>query len=291
MPEHFSFGLTGYPLGHSISPILHRAALDAAGLQGDYHLFEIPPLPDGEAALISLLQTLRRGDQHGLNVTIPHKQSLFPFLDDTTPAAQQIGAVNVVYCKDGCLIGDNTDAAGFLKDLERFLSEENRPAQSGRALVLGAGGSARAVVYALHTAGWVVTVAARRIEQAQILADEMGPEAVRSAHLDLSGIQTAGEIELLVNTTPVGMQPHTAASPWPENLPLPAGAAIYDLVYNPSHTKLIQAAAAAGLPACSGLGMLIEQAALSFERWTGHPANRAAMQQAARAALQVKGES
>jgi shikimate dehydrogenase len=290
MPEHFSFGLTGYPLGHSISPALHRAALDAAGLQGDYHLYEIPPLPAGEAALVSLLQTLRRGDQHGLNVTIPHKQSLLPFLDDTTPAAQQIGAINVVYRKDERLIGDNTDAAGFLKDLERFLSEENRPTR-GRALVLGAGGSARAVVYALHAADWMVTVAARRIEQAQTLADEIGPESIQCAHLDLSGIQTAGEIELLVNTTPVGMQPHTAASPWPENLALPAGAAIYDLVYNPSHTKLIQAAAAAGLPACSGLGMLIEQAALSFERWTGYPANRAAMQQAARSALQVKGES
>jgi shikimate dehydrogenase len=290
MPEHFSFGLTGTPLGHSISPILHRAALDAAGLQGDYHLFEIPPLPAGEAALISLLQGLRRGDQHGLNVTIPHKQSLFPFLDDTTPAAQQIGAVNVVYCKDERLIGDNTDAAGFLKDLERFLSEENRP-NRGRALVLGAGGSARAVVYALYAAGWMVTVAARRIAQAQMLAEEIGPESIRFTHLDAPGIQIVGEIELLVNTTPLGMQPHSGSSPWPDNLTLPSGAAIYDLVYNPSHTKLIQAAAAAGLPACSGLGMLIEQAALSFERWTGHPANRAAMQQAARAALQVKGES
>jgi shikimate dehydrogenase len=289
MPERFSFGLIGYPLGHSISPVLHRAALDAAELQGEYQLFEAPPLPEGEKVLAKLFEELRTRQLHGLNVTIPHKQNIFPYLDDITPAAQQIGAVNVVFCQDGRLMGDNTDAAGFLADLERFLEAQHR--QSGSALVLGAGGSARAVVYALATAGWGVTVAARRVEQARALAEQIGPGHIQSIQLNPAELLSTGEVNLLVNTTPLGMHPHASASPWPDNISLPGGAVVYDLVYNPPQTHLMQAAETAGLPACNGLGMLVEQAALSFERWTGHSADREAMHQAARRALQVKGES
>jgi shikimate dehydrogenase len=186
MSECFALGLIGYPLGHSISPVLHHAALDAAGLQGEYQLFEAPPLPEGKKVLAKLFEDLRSRQLHGLNVTIPHKQNIFPYLDDTTRAARHIGAVNVVFCQDGRLIGDNTDAAGFLADLERFLKAQSR--QSGSALVLGAGGSARAVVYALHTDGWQVTVAARRIQQARALAEQIGPGQIQSIHLEPGGI-------------------------------------------------------------------------------------------------------
>jgi shikimate dehydrogenase len=289
MTEHFSLGLIGYPLAHSISPALHRAALQAAGLQGDYHLFEVPPLPEGEAALADLLGSLQRGELQGLNITIPHKQNLFSLLDDITPAAHKIGAVNVIFCQEGKSYGDNTDAAGFFGDLQRFLSRENRLTQPGQALVLGAGGSARAVVYALNAAGWTVTISARRIEQAQALADAIDPGQINAINLDTASLRSISKVDLVVNTTPLGMHPHTTVSPWPEDIPLPQGAAVYDLVYNPSQTNLIQAARSSGLPASSGLRMLVEQAALSFERWTGRPASRQAMLQAAHSALITKG--
>jgi shikimate dehydrogenase len=291
MTERYSFGLIGYPLGHSISPALHRAALNSAGLQGEYRLFEIPPLPEGQSSLSKIFSMLRSGEVQGANVTIPHKQNLFPFLDDSTSAAQTIGAVNVVFCQDGKLTGDNTDAAGFRSDLEHFLARSQRSASAGRALVLGAGGSARAVVYALLTGGWNVTVAARRLEQAQALAAQFNQNPIRVVRLDEAHLRLEHAADLIVNTTPSGMHPHSSTSPWPEEIPLPQHAAVYDLVYNPFQTKLIETALASGLPACSGLGMLVEQAALSFERWTNHTADRAAMVQAAQSVLHTKGAS
>ena len=153
------------------------------------------------------------------------------------------------------------------------------------ALVIGAGGSACAVVYTLVRKGWRVTIAARRLEQAQELAYRYlggGPEAIISA-IKLSKseiISLEMPISFIVNTTPIGMWPNIDDSPWPENLSLSNDAMVYDLVYNPSETKLVKEARAAGLIAVTGLGMLIEQAALAFERWTGIPANRDAMRNA-----------
>jgi shikimate dehydrogenase len=159
------------------------------------------------------------------------------------------------------------------------------------ALVLGAGGSARAVVYALLAGGWNVTVAARRLDQAQALAAQFNQNPIRVVRLDEAHLRLEHAADLIVNTTPSGMHPHSSTSPWPEEIPLPQQAAVYDLVYNPFQTKLIETALASGLPACSGLGMLVEQAALSFERWTNHTADRAAMVQAAQSVLRTKGAS
>ena len=135
--------------------------------------------------------------------------------------------------------------------------------------MLGAGGSARAVCYALAGAGWEVTIAARRLEQAAALAASLGGTAqgLKARLLDADSL--GGAFALMINSTPLGMFPHPEGSPWPEGLPLPAGAAVYDLVYNPPETALLAAARRAGLPAANGLGMLIEQAALAFEIWTG----------------------
>ncbi len=138
------------------------------------------------------------------------------------------------------------------------------------ALILGAGGSAHAVMYALINDGWNVAITARRIEQAQELASHY--KDVEPIELT-SEIQTS-ELRLVINTTPVGMAPNINQSPWPDDLPLPPQALIYDLVYNPRETKLMKDACAAGLSATTGLGMLIEQAALSFEIWTGHNPSR-----------------
>ncbi|GAB4505366.1 MAG: shikimate dehydrogenase [Anaerolineales bacterium] len=303
----FHLGLIGYPLGHSLSPKIHAAALESCGLRGDYSLF--PIAPDDQQGLRDLLARVRSGAIHGLNVTIPHKQNVISLLDELTPTAQAIGAVNTIYRRGDKLIGENTDAAGFLSDVKKFLADSpfglqrsavttypkrNHYAKklakiransrlrealcgSGRqlrsALILGAGGSARAVVYALVRDGWEVTIAARRLEQAQELAshDARAVYALRITHDELSSLPA---VALVVNATPVGMAPNIHHSPWPANLPFPPHAAVYDLVYNPSETQLVKDARAAGLPATTGLGMLVEQAALSFERWTGRRPER-----------------
>lgn len=264
----FTLGLTGFPLSHSLSPKLHNAALAAAGLEGSYSLFPVDPAhPD---ALAALLERIRNGEIHGLNVTIPHKQSVLPLLDELSETARAIGAVNTIYLRNGRLIGDNTDAAGFWEDVSskletRYSKIENRKS----ALVLGAGGSARAVVFALQAHGWNVSVAARRIEQAQALVTEFGLQAAYDIDSPISNF------DLLVNTTPLGMTPDTETCAWEGDFP--PGAFVYDLVYNPPETLLMKRARAAGLQASNGLGMLIEQAALAFELWTGHKADRTAM--------------
>jgi len=258
-------GLIGYPVSHSLSPKIQNASLKACGLEGEYSLF--PIMPDDMQALKDLLDRVRSGEITGLNVTIPHKQNVIPLMDELTPTAQAIGAVNVIYMRETILIGDNTDAAGFLVDLNRFLTTETLSQGDLKALVLGAGGSARSVVYALQNDDWLITIAARRIEQAKQLASLF--EDVTPVELNLQNFQLSN-LALIVNTTPLGMTPNIDQSPLPENISLPKHTKIYDLVYNPRETKLVREARAQGLHATTGLGMLIAQAALGFELWTGH---------------------
>ena len=279
MPTHYSLGLIGYPLGHSLSPALHQVALQESGLSGSYALFPTPPLPEGQPVLAELLERLRRDELQGLNVTIPHKQSVLPLLDDLTPAVQSIGAANTLYCDAGQLVGDNTDAPGFLADLAFLPLTGDK-----NTIVLGAGGAARAVIYALLQEGWQVHIASRRANQAAALAQALSASAadgsgcVTASALDSASLREVLPIcRLIVNATPVGMSPHTGDNPWPTNLPFPKEACLYDLVYNPAETTLVRAARAAGLPARNGLGMLVEQAALAFERWTDQTISRSAM--------------
>jgi shikimate dehydrogenase len=246
-------------------------------LEGDYSLFPVPP--DDKQSLKELLSRIRSGEIQGLNVTIPHKQDVIELLDELTPTAKSIGAVNTIYLKNNNLIGDNTDGNGFLTDLKKILTTKTLRHGDLSALVLGAGGSARAIVSALFNDGWNVTIAARRIEQGEQLASSFARHQLQITSYDLSNIELS-KIPLIVNTTPVGMTPNVNQSPWPENLPFPPHAVIYDLVYNPRETKLVQDARRQGLQATSGLGMLIEQAALSFEIWTGHNPPRETMRAA-----------
>ena len=269
----FRFGLIGYPLKHSLSPLLHQAALRAAGLQGEYSLFEVPP-SEADVRLPRLLATLRRGLLHGLNVTIPYKQRVMAWVDDLTDAARACGAVNTLYVVRGRVVGHNTDAAGFWEDIRQRLPM----VQKGpwRGLVLGAGGAARAVVYTLLKQGWPVHVVARRMEQARNLAGHFQRQGLGPVHIHPWEARTDPKAPwfqrdlpvLLVNATPVGMHPHIQASPWPVEGPWPQGV-IYDLIYNPRETRFLKAARRANLPAADGLGMLVWQAALAFERWTG----------------------
>jgi shikimate dehydrogenase len=294
----YRLGLIGYPLWHSLSPRIHTAALQALGLKGEYHLYPVPPLPEGEEELGYLLRRVSDGSLHGLNVTIPHKTSVLPWIQELTPIAAAVGAVNTVFVSDGGLVGDNTDIPGFQHDVSRLLP---RGIQPGAALVLGAGGSARAVVYALLQMGWRVTVAARRVDQAEHLLESLPDNTTGSTRLPGGAIElNPGRMEkfiasldqhepaLIVNTTPAGMSPDSEASPWPDGLPLPTRGFVYDLVYNPPETRLVRQARLSGLPATNGLGMLVEQAAIAFERWTGHTAPREAMADSVGIELNVK---
>ncbi len=259
----YHLGLIGYPLGHSLSPKIHTAALKSCGLQGNYSLFSIHP--QDLQGLKDLLHRVRAEEIHGLNVTIPHKQNVIPLMDELTDTAKNIGAVNTIYLKENKLIGENTDAAGFLADLKKFIGDW-RLEIGKSALVLGAGGSARAVVYALLNDGWDVTIAARRIEQAQQLADSFTSYKLQVTDFSPFIFHSSS---LIVNATPLGMKPNTEASPLPENIALNKNTFIYDLVYNPRETKLVKNARAQGLFATTGPGMLVEQAARAFQIWTG----------------------
>jgi len=278
-PLTYSLGLIGYPLGHSLSPQIHGAALHALGISGEYSLYPVQSLPEGRAELAKLLNRVKHGIIHGLNVTIPHKQNVIPLLDELTPAAQTIGAVNTIFLRNQTLVGDNTDAPGFWADLQRLAILEKRSAKY--ALILGAGGSARAVAYALLTYGWHISLLTRRIEQAEDLRQQLSVISDQISVADSAhDSPLTADCSLIVNTTPVGMHPDTEASPWPQDLPFPENAVVYDLVYNPRETLLVRQARTAGLPATTGLGMLVEQAALAFERWTGLGAPRVAMREA-----------
>jgi shikimate dehydrogenase len=312
-PETFALGLTGWPLTYSLSPAIQNAALTALHLQGEYRLYPVPPMPAGRQAMLDLIARLRSGELTGLNVTIPHKQAILTWLDELTPLAKAVGAVNTLFCRGSRLFGDNTDVAGFLADLKREapdlpLSHEQGPSAKARALILGAGGAARAAACALVGVGWRVTIAARRIEQAEQLVEDLcssvkddlltavsmasGTGQYPSIYNLVSGRDQKGSpgriagptmatrLDLVVNATPAGMVSHEHEEAWPDDLPLPKGAFIYDLVYVPRETALIHKARAAGNPAANGSGMLIEQAAAAFEIWTGRTAPRWAMRQA-----------
>ena len=275
-------GLIGWPVSHSFSPAMHNAAAQAAGL--NYVYLPLPVRPENVATAVTALPTL---GFRGVNVTIPHKQAVMPLLDEIDPAAAAIGAVNTIVVESGqgsgdqrslgaggqgSMVGYNTDWSGFLADLAALAV----PVAGRDCLVLGAGGSARAVVYGLMTAGARVRVLARRVEQAQQLITGLQtgllpPTAFLEARslMELAAAVSATTAPLIINTTPLGMSPQVDGSPWPGNLPMPAGAFVYDLVYNPRQTKLMQQAAAAGCGTANGLGMLVQQGALAFQLWTG----------------------
>ncbi len=270
-------GLLGWPIGHSVSPTMHNAAAAALDLDWVY-----VPLPVRPEALPLALGGLAALGFRGVNVTVPYKAAVLPYLDAVYPVAQAIGAVNAIVISDGLLTGFNTDWSGFLSDLE-----DNDVDVRGRdCIVLGAGGAARAVVYALARNGARITVLARREEQATHLADELGQDApapiAAGALTRVAGVVRAARRPLIVNATPLGMAGGTYAdqSPWPD-APLPADAFVYDLLYNPPLTPLLRAARVAGCRSANGLGMLVNQAAEAFELWTSRRPDREVMRRAA----------
>ena len=268
----FRLGLIGWPVGHSLSPRIHQAALLATGLGGDYRLYPVDPAAAHEEIQNTLLAKLRNGTLHGLNVTVPHKERALSWVDRLSATAQAVGAVNTISVQNHAIVGDNTDVQGFLNHLSRL--KQLTPGKSKRCLILGAGGAARAAAFALAQAGQTVSITARRTEQAISLAEHLNRSPsittpIRALPFDPDIIQRQISPEIFVNTTPVGMHPHTEQSPWPLEIPLPQDCLVYDMIYNPAETQLLHAARRQGLPAINGLGMLVEQAALSFSIWTG----------------------
>jgi 3-dehydroquinate dehydratase/shikimate dehydrogenase len=243
------YGLTGSPLGHSLSPAMHNAAFRAAAQDAVYL-----PLP---AADVDDFVTFARGfGLNGASVTIPFKVDLLAHVDEPCMMTRRVGAVNTVRVDNGRWLGRNTDVPGFLAPLRA----RNVALTGARAAVIGAGGSARAVTAALASAGATVTVHARRANQAADVAS-VGPAAVGAWPL------APGGWDLLVNCTPVGLSPHVDASPVPVGSL--TGRLVYDLIYNPPTTRLMREAAAAGCATIGGLDMLVAQAEEQFAWWTG----------------------
>jgi shikimate dehydrogenase len=278
--QPYRLGLIGWPVAHSLSPLIHQFALQACGLAGEYHLYPLEPQHFNEG-VASLIQQLRNEELNGINVTVPHKQRVLAYADHLTASAKVAGAVNTLYLEEGLVVGDNTDIGGFWMDLERLEWAGEKPALAhshdnlliNRAVILGAGGAARAVAVALAEHGWQVGLAARRSAQARQAATELNQAFSKPmvTNLPLNHdllVNFVNPVSLIVNATSAGMAPQVDADPWPERIPIPGGVRVYDLVYNPPQTRLLQRARASGLPTANGLGMLVAQAVLAFQRWT-----------------------
>ncbi len=252
----------GHPIAHSRSPLIHRHWLNEHGLAGSYEAIDVAP-----AAFEAFAQAMP-GRFVGGNVTIPHNPAAFAAAVRHDAAAAAIGAVNTLWFEAGELVGGNTDAHGFAANLDAQAAGWD--ARGGAAAVLGAGGAAGAVVFALLARGFAeIRVVNRTAARAAALADRFGPRVTMIGWDDVKDALTGAD--LLVNTTALGMPGRPALA---VNLgPLPPDAVVTDLVYVPLRTPLLAAAEARGLRTVDGLGMLLHQAAPGFARWFGvHPA-------------------
>lgn len=298
-------GLLGWPVAHSLSPAMHNAALAALGLPWTYELLPTPP-----ADLAAAVRRLRTEGFIGANVTVPHKQAVLALVDDLTPAARAMGAVNTLFwatpalqgenkairTDDGPmveygemrvsrLLGDNTDGSGFIADL----LAHGVQVIGQQVLVIGGGGAARAVVFALVAAGAAVTIVNRTLAHAETIAAivtyHYPAASVSCARFPDALAPAAAGAGLIVNTTSVGMWPDEDAMPWDQALALRPDQIVYDLVYRPRLTAFLRHAQAGGARVIDGLGMLVQQGAAALTRWTGRPAPVAVMRAAAEAAL------
>jgi shikimate dehydrogenase len=254
--------VVGHPIAHSRSPLIHGHWLAEHGISGTYERIDVAP--EGFADFV---RGLPAAGFAGGNVTIPHKEAAFRLADALTPRAEKIGAVNtLVVGPDGRIRGDNTDAPGFIAHLDQSLGADWPEATGGTALILGAGGAARAIVVGLAERGVSrILIANRTRERAEALV-ALEPTRARSvAWADLPRLLP--ELGLLVNTTSLGMAGQPALDL--DLGALPKRAAVADIVYVPLETPLLAAARARGLAAVDGLGMLLHQAVPGFEAWFG----------------------
>ncbi|MGQ9557703.1 MAG: shikimate dehydrogenase [Desulfurispora sp.] len=277
-------GLFGYPVKHTLSPAMHNAAFDQAGLNWVYVAWPVKP-----EALAGALSAVRALDMPGVNLTIPHKEAAAAYLDELDGLARLTGAVNTVVNREGRLVGYNTDAPGFTLFLQRDL---NFPPAGRRAILLGTGGAARAVAAGLLQEGLdFLWLSGRSREKSHQLENELAyhfPGRTATLPWYDAGDRAAGaawatalrSAGLVVQTTPLGMSPCIdALPPFPFELLTP-GHLVVDIVYNPPRTLFLQKAAARGARVENGLGMLLYQGALAWELWTGRTAPVPAMRRA-----------
>lgn len=279
-------GVMGYPIEHSLSPVMHNAALEVLAAQNkeDYREYVYVPWPVRPDALSRVVSSLAEMGCCGFNVTIPHKQAIMPLLAEMTAIAEGVGAVNTVWLTPSGWAGTNTDVQGFLSPLQAL----QRDWSSLTPCILGSGGAARAVLAGCAQLGCPhVHVIGRQPQKLQLLQEA----AALAWRLE---VQThpwedipvlLPHTDLLINTTPVGMSPHTQASPLSvaEIDQLPATAIVYDLIYTPNPTVLLTDTQSSGRVGINGLEMLVQQGAAALSLWLGQPAPVATMRQALQA--------
>lgn len=252
-------GVIGHPIKHSKSPIIHGHWIDRYGLQGSYEAIDIPP-----AELAARVRRLVAEGYAGFNVTIPHKEEIFKLCDDVDEKARIIGAVNTVKIDGGKLYGTNTDAFGFIENIK-----QNAPSFDfcrGKAVVIGAGGAARAILYGLLKEGVPRIVLTNRTREKSEILSRMAPGKIVVADwADREGILE--DAHLIVNTTALGM---TGKDPLELSLSMaPVDALVTDIVYAPLETELLRAAKQRGHQTVTGIGMLLHQARPAFSIWFG----------------------
>ena len=245
------YGVIGYPIGHSLSPEIHQQAFTRQGKAALY--IGVAVRPD---QLAERLKSMWAEPWQGFNVTVPHKEAVLPLLAAVSEEAARIGAVNAVVRRPEGWFGMNTDLAGFLAAL---------PHRAEHALVLGAGGAAKAVIAGLDQQGTRISVSTRNPDRLTLLADRrtLTPVPWTERHRVLP------EVDLVVNATPLGQAPEPKTTPLDHLDGLAASATVYDLVYRPTPTRLLRKAAEAGCQTVSGVEMLAAQAALSWQLWFG----------------------
>ncbi len=270
------YGVVGSPVGHSMSPAIHNAAFDATGHDGVYLPLLVNPGYESFKAFMESFLAFDGLHLSGLSVTIPHKENALRYLKErgaeVEPLAERIGAVNTIAVDGGTLRGTNTDYAAILDTIADALGIDRAGLAGKRVAVLGAGGTGRTAVAALAACGATVVVYNRTRDRANALAAEFDgtPGKVVSADWD----KLCGSCcDIFVNTTSLGMSPHADASPFGDAPPLlSAGTLVFDAVYNPPRTRLLDQAAAAGAKTVGGVEMFVRQAAAQFATWTGRPA-------------------
>lgn len=259
-------GIIGWPVAHSLSPAMHNAAFAYAGLNWRY-----VPLPVRPEHLKEAIKGMAALGFRGVNVTVPHKVDIIPLLDSVTDAVRVVGAVNTIRVdrNTGKLEGLNTDMTGFLADLA---ANTIHVGKDTRVIILGAGGAARAVASGLVRSGAQVTLVNRTFATAQTTAafiqSSWSSTSITAVPLERLA-EVAREATLIVNTTAAGMWPDVEGTPWPEGVPFPKNATVYDTVYRPLKTRLMRDAEKAGLRVVGGIGMLVYQGAAAYEVWTG----------------------
>jgi shikimate dehydrogenase len=260
-------GVIGNPVGHSLSPAIHNAAFRKLGLNFVYLAWQVETIGDAIKGLRAL------GNFRGASVTIPHKVAAIPFLDRVETTARRIGAINTIVAEKGELVGYNTDATGALRALR-----EGGVELKGRAIViLGSGGAARAIAFAVSAESQAEKLTLLGIDDLEraTLAQEIrsqGALMVEDFPLDETALRRAlPDTQVLIHCTPMGMSPNADATCVPASL-LHAGLSVMDIVYNPCETRLLNEAKRAGCKTIPGLEMFLNQAVTQFELWTSQPA-------------------